>query len=360
MFRKKTHGQIIGEELTEGFSHIGTAMAEAGRAAAEQLAPRVEAAREATGPALEAARVAVAPKVAAAAAVAAPAVEAAREALSPRLEAAREAAAPHIASAVTAAQAAATRAAADFGPRVEAAREAAQKTLAKDVVPRLTAAQAATLAYATPKVLAAREAVTPVFENTRETIAAGLHNALEELEVRREEMVASTAEAKKQAAKKRKALEKKSAKTAKKAKRTAGMESPRRWPWLLAVVAIGAVAFAVLRRRKDDELWNPAPTGDGPVPSYREDPVPSSPSHSGKTVSEATTAPGDSTPPDSDMGMQPQQLAHGSAGPVEDTPFAPGAEGVEDEPGRGAAPEPFSDEGPGDAGPTAGPADRQR
>ncbi|MGK5111162.1 hypothetical protein, partial [Geodermatophilus sp. CPCC 205506] len=290
----------------------------------------------------------------------APAVEAAREALSPRLEAAREAAAPHIASAVTAAQAAATRAAADFGPRVEAAREAAQKTLAKDVVPRLTAAQAATLAYATPKVLAAREAVTPVFENTRETIAAGLHNALEELEVRREEMVASTAEAKKQAAKKRKALEKKSAKTAKKAKRTAGMESPRRWPWLLAVVAIGAVAFAVLRRRKDDELWNPAPTGDGPVPSYREDPVPSSPSHSGKTVSEATTAPGDSTPPDSDMGMQPQQLAHGSAGPVEDTPFAPGAEGVEDEPGRGAAPEPFSDEGPGDAGPTAGPADRQR
>ena len=36
VFRKKTHGQIIGEELHEGLAHIGTAVAEAGRAAAEQ------------------------------------------------------------------------------------------------------------------------------------------------------------------------------------------------------------------------------------------------------------------------------------------------------------------------------------
>ena len=81
MFRKKTHGQIIGEELQEGLVHIGTAVAEARKAATEQLAPRVEAAREASGPALDAAKGAVAPRVAAAAAVAAPAVEAALDAI---------------------------------------------------------------------------------------------------------------------------------------------------------------------------------------------------------------------------------------------------------------------------------------
>jgi hypothetical protein len=371
VFRKKTHGQIISEELQEGFSHIGTAVAEAGRAAAEQLAPRVEAAREATGPALDAARVAVAPKVAAAVAVAAPAVAGAREALAPRYEAALEAigpryeaargaAGPKVASAVTAAQAAATKAAADLAPRVEAAREAARETLERDVVPRLTAAQAAALAYAAPKVLAAREAVSPVLENTRESIAAGLHNALEELDVRREELTATTAKAKKQAAKKRKALDKKAARTGKQVRRAVGVEpAPRRWPWLLAVLGLVATAVVVLRRRKDDDLWTPAPAGDGPVPSYREDPVPSSPSNSHKTVSAAATAPGDSTPAETDLGMQPQQLAEGSAGPVEDAPLSPSAEGG-DEPRRGDSPEPFSSEGPGAAGPTAGPDDRQR
>ena len=68
VFRKKTHGEVITAELQEGFSHLGTAVAEAGRAAAEQLAPRVEAAREAAAPRLEAAREsareAVAPRVA--------------------------------------------------------------------------------------------------------------------------------------------------------------------------------------------------------------------------------------------------------------------------------------------------------
>src|SRR5690242_12237901 len=74
--RKKTHGQLAGAELQEGLGHIGTAVAEAGRAAAETLGPRVEAARDAAGPALEAAQKkaqkaaaqSVAPKVAAAAA----------------------------------------------------------------------------------------------------------------------------------------------------------------------------------------------------------------------------------------------------------------------------------------------------
>ena len=89
---------------------------------------------------------------------------------------------------------------------------------------------------------------------------------------------------------------------------------PRRWPWLLVLLAAGADAFAALRRRKDDS-WNPAPTGDGPVPSYREDPVPD------KTVSQAQTSAGDATPPDTDLGMQPQQMAESeSRSPHDDTP----------------------------------------
>ena len=316
MFRKKTHGQIIGEELQEGLAHIGTAVAEARKAATDQLAPRVEAAREASGPALDAAMGAVAPKVAAAVAVAAPAVEAARDALTPRVEAAREAAAPHLAAAVTAAQAAATRAATDLGPRVEAAREAAQKTLVEDLVPRVVAAQAATLAYAAPRVLAAREAVTPVLETTRESLASGLGSARDELDLRRLELAAATAKAAKKrgelekaAAKKRRELERKAAKAGKGGMRKVGIEpQPRRWPWLLAVLGIVAAVAVVLRRRSgSDDLWTPAPTGDGPVPSYREDPVPSSPSNSGKTVSTAQTTAGDATPPDTDAGSWAQQ-----------------------------------------------------
>ena len=357
MFRKKTHGQIIGEELQEGLVHIGTAVAEARRAATEQLAPRVEYAREASGPALVAARGAVAPRVAAAVAVAAPAVEAARDALAPRVEAARdaatraaadlgprveaardvltprveaarEAAAPHLTAAVTAAQAAAAKASTDLGPRVEAARDAAQKALDEDVLPRLTAAQAATLAYAAPRVLAARGAVTPVLENTRESLASGLVSARDELELRRLELAAATAKAAKRrgelekaAAKKRRELGRKAAKAGKGVTRKVGIEpEPRRWPWLLAVLGIVAVVAVVLRRRSgSDDLWTPAPTGDGPVPSYREDPVPSSPSNSGKTVSTAQTTAGDSTPPDTDAGSWAQQNAP-SESPGPETP----------------------------------------
>ncbi|MDP9459185.1 MAG: hypothetical protein M3Q22_02685, partial [Actinomycetota bacterium] len=62
MYRKKTPGQVIGAELQEGFTHIGTAVSEAARLAAEQLGPRVDAALEAAAPAFEAAQKAVVPK----------------------------------------------------------------------------------------------------------------------------------------------------------------------------------------------------------------------------------------------------------------------------------------------------------
>jgi hypothetical protein len=336
VFRKKTRGQVIGAELQEGFAHIGVAATEAGRLAAEQLGPRVAAAREAAGPKLDAAQKAaaakVAPKVAAAVAAAAPAVasardtiaprvEAAREAIAPRVEAAREAAAPRVASAVTAAQEAAARAAADIAPRVEAAQKAAQKALKDDVVPRLEDAQKAAVAYAAPRVAAARVAVAPALESARETLAAGVDSALSELDARRAELAAtaerSTRKARKQAkkarknaVKKRHEFEKKAAATAKQVKRRTGIEKkPRRWPWLLVVLGIAAGVVVLLRGKKQD-TWTPAPAGDGPVPSYREDPVPSSPSTSG-TVSDAEFAPGDATPDDSDLGMQTSQMAEG-------------------------------------------------
>ena len=380
MFRKKTRGQVIAAELQEGFSHIGTAMTEAGRAAADELAPRIAAARDAAGPALGAAQLAVAPKVAAAVAVAAPAVSSARdaisprveaaqkalaprveaaldaaaprleaaqkavdaglaaavEALNPRIEAARGAAGPALTSAVAATTAAASKAAADLAPRVEAAQKAAQKALATEVL---------------PKVIAAREAVGPAFENARGTLAAGVESALTELEARRDELVGAadktTKKAKRKAAKqaaKAKAA-KASAKASAKAKRGTGVErESRAWPWLALFAAVGAVAFAVLRRRDDSDAWTPAPTGDGPVPSYREDPVPSSPSSddSGKTVSSATWEAGDSAPAESDMGIRHAQMVD-SDGPTD--PVDPKNSST-----------PFTSGGSDDPGPTAGPS----
>ena len=357
MFRKKTRGQVIGAELQEGFTHIATAMNEAGRLAVEQLTPRVEAAREAATPAYEAAQKAVVPKVAAAMAVAAPVVASAREGvtsardtLAPRVEAARDAAAPRIAAAVLAAQ----KATHDLTPRVEAA----QKTLKDDVVPRLSAAQVAALAYATPRVSAARDAVTPALESARETLAAGIESARSEIDARRAEVVAGAAEstrkarrsakkARKVAAQKRGEFEKKAAATAKQVRRREGVApEPRRWPWLLLALAAGAVVFSLLRRKKNDD-WTPAPAGDGPVPSYREDPVPTSASDSGKTVSDAQSATGDSTPPESDLGIRDAQLVEGD-GP--DGVTAP----------EETAPEPYtSGGGTQGTGPTAGPDDKQ-
>ena len=100
-------------------------------------------------------------------------------------------------------------------------------------------------------------------------------------------------------------------------KRKAGVApEPRRWPWLLLALAIGAGVF-VAAPPQEERHWTPAPAGDGPVPSYREDPVPSSPSDSGKTVSAVPDAAGDATPPDTDLGVQTAQLAEGDTGTEE-------------------------------------------
>jgi hypothetical protein len=182
--------------------------------------------------------------------------------------------------------------------------------------------------------------MTPALESARETLAAGVDSARSELEARRAELVATAEKssrkarkvakkARKTAARKRREFEKKAAVTAKQVKRKVGVErKPRRWPWLLALgLAAGVV---VLLRKKKDDSWTPAPTGDGPVPSYREDPVPSGPSvpfTSGKTVSDAEYAPGDETPPDTDLGTQTAQEVKGD-GPDEPTDprdAAPGA-----------------------------------
>jgi hypothetical protein len=376
VFRKKTHGQVIGAELQEGLAHIGVAATEAGHLAAEQLGPRVTAARAAAGPALDAAQRAVVPKVAAAVAVAAPAVASARDTLAPRVDAARvaiaprveaarealgprvEAAAPLVASAVTAAQLAATNAAHDLAPHMETAQKAAQKALRDDVVPRLEAAQLAAMAYATPRVVAAREAVAPALESARETLVAGVDSARSELEARRAELAAAATEstrkarktakkARKKAGQKHKQFEKAAMATARTVRHKAGVApGPRRWPWVFIALAAGTAVFVLLRRKKDG-AWTPAPAGDGPVPSYREDPVPTSPSDSGKTVSTAMDTPSDSSPAESDLGMRDAQLVKGD-GPDDVTP-------PED-----TAPEPFSEGGGATgAGPTAGPDDRQ-
>ena len=354
MYRKKTPGQVIGAELQEGFTHIGTAVSEAGRLAAEQLGPRVDAALEAAAPAFEAAQKVVVPKVAAAAAVAAPAVASAREsvasardALVPHVDAARSAAAPRVAAAVLAAQ----KAAQDLAPHVEAA----QKSLKDDVVPRLSAAQVAALAYAAPRVSAAREVLTPALESARETLVAGVDSARSEIDARRAELAAGTAEstrkarraakkARKVAIGKRSEFERRAAATAEQVRRRSPVAAePRRWPWLLLALAVGAGVFALLRRNKNDD-WNPAPAGDGPVPSYREDPVvPSSSDNSGKTVSSAMNESGDSAPPESDMGIRDAQFVDGDGPDGETKP-------------EQTAPEPFTSGGGADEGPTAGPA----
>ena len=133
--------------------------------------------------------------------------------------------------------------------------------------------------------------------------------------------------------------------TAKTVRRQVRVEKePRRWPWVFLAFALGTAAFVLLRRKKDD-AWTPAPAGDGPVPSYREDPVPSSDSTSGKTVSTASTT-SDSAPAESDMGVRDAQLVDG--------------DGPDDSTVNGSdATEPFSSGGGADEGPTAGPADKQ-
>jgi hypothetical protein len=168
-------------------------------------------------------------------------------------------------------------------------------------------------------------------------LAAGVDSALSELEARRAELLAtaeksgrkarkSAKKARKTAVKKRQDFEKAAAATAKTLKRGAGdQKKSRRWPWALAVLGIVAGVVVLLRGKKQDS-WTPAPAGDGPVPSYREDPVPSAPSTG--TVSDAEFAAGDSTPDDSDLGMQTSQMAEGDeAESVRDDVRGPGVEG---------------------------------
>ncbi|MCO7220820.1 hypothetical protein [Klenkia sp. PcliD-1-E] len=415
MFRKKSHAQVIGEELQEGLAHIGSAVSEAGRATAEHLGPRYEAAAKSAHKTLEKD---VAPRVEAAVAAVAPRLEAARDALEPqlknaqkvyekdvvpRLEAARDAAAAGVATAVATAGPKLAEARDTAGPKLGAAARNAQKTLEKDVAPRV---QAAVL----PRYEAARDAAVPALAHARESVVATLESARGELGTAAAAAggtVATAAErgekrtraARKEAAKKAEQLQKDAAKRAKVAKKQVsdgrsdavaaaeaardvaaarvaelraaaeanrkavgkkaeklskkaekrrkklarttakatkdarkqtlstthelaqriGVEKkPRRWPWLLVALGVGGVAFAAVRRATaGDDPWTPAPTGDGPVPTYREDPVPSSPSttddpadesveptHGGEAVSTAEDAPGDATPEGSDLGWR--------------------------------------------------------
>ena len=108
----------------------------------------------------------------------------------------------------------------------------------------------------------------------------------------------------------------------------------------------------------------PAPTGDGPVPSYREDPVPSSPSTpaggsespeaQGKTVSTSMTAPSDSGPAEGGIGALEAEPASGPGEPSnQDRPTtATGTTNDPDSPVATAAPDSFT-EAPGSAGNSA-------
>ena len=364
VFRKKTRGQVIGAELQEGFTHIGAAVTEAGRLAAEQLGPRVEAAREAAGPQLDAAQKAVAPKVAAAVAAAAPAV--ARPARPsapgwrrpgtpsrPRVEAAREAAAPRVA----AAQAAAAKAAADLAPRVEAAQKAAQKALKDDVVPRLEAAQVAALAYADPaggrrprrrrprrwRAPARRwppVSTAPAASSTpaapswpparREVGAQGPQDGEEGAQDGRSRStrVREEGRARPPSTVKRGAASRRS--------RAAGRGcSP---PWRSGRRCSSSCAA------RSTTTGPPRPTGDGPVPSYREDPVPSSPAPPARP----------SPPPSTHRRLGPGRVRHGRAG---DAQLVDG-DGPTRRRRRHDAPSRSPPAAAPDDGPTAGPDDK--
>jgi hypothetical protein len=127
----------------------------------------------------------------------------------------------------------------------------------------------------------------------------------------------------KKAEKRRKELAKAAAKATKDtrkqthelAQRIGVEKKPRRWPWLLVALGVGGAVFAVVRRSTAaDDPWTPAPTGDGPVPAYREDPVPSTDSNpaddsttetnGGQAVSTAEDAAGDATPESTDLGWR--------------------------------------------------------
>ena len=173
--------------------------------------------------------------------------------------------------------------------------------------------------------------MAPALESAKETLAAGVDSARSELEARRAECRCaekSTRKARKRAkkarkiaVKKHKEFEKAALATAKTVRRKVGVEKePRRWPWCSLAFAVGTAAFVLLRRKKDD-AWTPAPAGDGPVPSYREDPVPSSPATPARPS--PPLAAGDAAPADTDLGEQTAQMAEGD----EDEATRPGRAG---------------------------------
>lgn len=226
MFRSKSRGQVIGEELSEGFSHVRSAASEASKATAEAVGPRVEAAREAL----------------------APRVEAAVGALAPRVEAAREA----------------------IGPRVEATREALSKTLEttrEQAEHRLADARSQAehrLADVRAQAEVSREDLTEISRRTaKKTAKRAKKNAKKAKKFAhstRKDAKAAVAEAKAEA--KRAALAAKPGKAKK----------SRRWPWLLAIAAVIGAVVARSKSRTEDDLWGTP--SDSPVAGYTEDPTP--------------------------------------------------------------------------------------
>ena len=85
----------------------------------------------------------------------------------------------------------------------------------------------------------------------------------------------------------------------------------------------------MLLRGKKQDTWTPAPAGDGPVPSYREDPAPSAPSTgSARPSRKRSSPPATRTPADSDLGMQTAQMAEGDEDEaVRDDVRGPGIDG---------------------------------
>ncbi|MBA3798325.1 MAG: hypothetical protein H0X18_04325 [Geodermatophilaceae bacterium] len=223
MFGRKSRGQVIGEELSEGLSHVRIAANEATKAAAEALAPRVEAARGAVAPRVEAAREALAPRVEATRGAIVKGFDTAREQAEDRLSAARE-------------QAAAARDQAEH--RLSAARDQADA-----------------------KRVEIAEASRRSAKKTAKRAKKNAKNAKKTAIGARKDAKAAIADAKAQA------------KSAVEATRSDD-DKRRRWPWVLAIAGVIGVVVAKSRAKTDDDLWG-APS-DSPVNGYTEDPQPSS------------------------------------------------------------------------------------
>jgi len=213
VFGRKSRGQVIGEELSEGFSHVRAAANEATKAAADALAPRVEAARGAVSPR----------------------VEAARDALTPRVEATRGAIVKGFDSAREQAE-----------DRLSAAREQADSKRA-DI-----AEQSRRKAKRTAKLIQKNAQKNAKQAKKIKKAAVGA----------RKDAKAAVADAKAQA------------KAAAKGARPEARNKRRRWPWLLAIAGVIGAVVAKKRATTDDDLWG-APS-DSPVRGYTEDPQPSS------------------------------------------------------------------------------------